>query len=98
MDKLIMPASLARLHVERDETGAEEIRAWTMAAVFVHQRHADRDVHQSELGIGGVRRPCVVLPDPVTADLGALRPCLRPELARLRNEIELPELLPSVDV
>ena len=95
MHELEMPLALAGLRVE---AGAEEIVAWTMPAVFVHQRHADGNVDQPELGVCGVRRPSVILPDAIAPDLRAPRPRLRAKLTRLWNQIELPQLLTRVDI
>ena len=69
-----------------------------MSTVFVGERHADRDVDDAELGISGVGRPRIVLADAVAADLRSVLPRVGAELTRLRNEIELPELLAGVNV
>src|SRR3982751_415387 len=81
MHKLIVPATLPRLHVQGNETSAEEIVARTMAAVFIHQWHSDRYVHEAELRVGGVRCPRIVLSNAIAADFRALGPGLRPEFA-----------------
>src|SRR4029078_12975523 len=51
-----------------------------------------------ELRIRRVWRPGVVLPHALGASLRTLRPRLRAELARLRNQVELPELTAGMDV
>src|SRR5262249_19060949 len=72
--------------------------ARAMAAVLVAQSFADRDVHEAKLWIRGVRRPRVVLADAWGARLRAILPRLGPELTRLRNQIEVPELFAGVHV
>src|SRR5204863_7186616 len=98
MHELEMPFAFAGLRVEGDEPLAEEIVAWTMPAVFVHQRHADGNVDQPELGVCGVRRPSVILPDAIAPDLRAPRPRLPAKPTRLSNQIELPPLLTPLDI
>src|SRR5688572_27521887 len=69
-----------------------------MPAVFVHERHPDGDVHDSELRIRGERSPRVVFSDSFITDLRAAFPCFRAEFARLRHEVEEPELPAGADV
>ena len=98
MHHLVMPFAQTRLHIDRHERVAEQIVARTMSAVFIHQRHADRDVDQAQIGIGGVGRPRVVLAHAFGADLRAALPRIGAELAGLRHEIELPQLAPRAHV
>ena len=65
MHHLEVPLALAGLHVERDEAVAEQVVAGTMAAVLVHERHADRNVDEAQFRIRRVGRPRVVLADAV---------------------------------
>src|SRR2546423_15264777 len=81
-----------------DEPRAKDFFPWPIPAVFVHQWHADGNVDQPELGVCGVRRPSVILPDAIAPDLRAPRPRLRAKLTRLWNQIELPQLLTRVDI
>ena len=69
-----------------------------MAAVLVAERHADRDVDEAEIRIRRVGRPRVVLADARRADLRAVLPRVGAELAGLRNQVELPQLLAGPDV
>src|SRR6185312_717428 len=92
------PFPLARLHVDRDDAVREQVVPRAIAAVLVAQSLADRNVDEPEIRIRGVRRPGVGLADADGADLRAVRPRVRAELAGLRNQIELPELLARVHV
>ena len=98
MHHLEVPLPLARLRIQCDQRVAEQVVAGAMAAVFVHQRHADGDVDHSEVRIGGIRGPRIVLAHTFGAGCRAVRPGLRAELTRLRNEVELPHLLARADV
>src|SRR6186997_1026106 len=69
-----------------------------MAAVLVVERHADWDVDNAEFRIRGVGRPRVVLADARRAVLRSVRPGLAAWLARLRNQVELPQLFAGLEV
>ena len=96
--ELEVPLPHAGLHVDRDDAVREQVVARTMAAVFVAEAFADGDVDETEFRIGAVRRPRIVLADADRPDLRAVLPRFGAELTRLRNEIELPELLAGVHV
>ena len=98
MHHLIVPFPHTRFHIDRDERIAEEIVAGAMSAVFIHQRHADRDVDEAKFRICGIGGPWIVLADTFAANLGAVFPCFGTEFARLRNEVEFPELTPRVHI
>ena len=69
-----------------------------MAAVLIHQRHADGNVDETEIRVRRVGRPRIILADAFRPDLGAVLPGLGAELAGLRDQVELPELLARADV
>ena len=90
-----MPAALAGLDVEGDEAGAEQVVAGPEAAEEVDGRRVGRDVDQAALGIGRHRRP---RRDVAGAPPRLVLPRLVPELARARDDVELPQRLAGARV
>ena len=96
---LEMPLALAGLHVDRDEAVAKQVVARAMAAVLVHQRHADRDVDEAQLGIRRVRRPRIVLADALGPDLRAVLSTSRRRTRRAAGtRLNFHSCLPGADV
>ena len=85
--ELEVPAALARLHVERDDARAEEVVAGVEAAVVVDRGAVRDEVDESEFGVRRERRPRGHVTRPLP---GVVLPRLVPELARPRDDVELP--------
>ena len=98
MDHLEVPTLLAGLHVERHDAVAVEVVTVPMPAVLVAERHADRDIDETQRGIRGIRRPRVVLADTRRADFGSVLPGIRPFLTLLRDQVEFPQLFAGANV
>src|SRR5690606_12232002 len=95
MHGLEVPEPLARAHVERDETVAEQIRADAIRAVIVVGRRAERDIDDAALDVERHLAPRV---DAADVEPGVLRPRVVAELAGLRTSVESPDELARHDV
>src|SRR4029450_7666646 len=76
--------------IDRDETFAEQSVSRTMSAVVVPRRQLHRQVHQTQLFVGGDLAPDAGVPG---IRPRILFPRVVPELARLGNRMEDPQTL-----
>ncbi len=90
-----MPGAPARLDVEGDDAGAEQVVARPEAAEEVNGRRVGRNVDEPSRRVGRHRRPRRDISGPLP---GVVLPCLVAELPRSRNHVELPEVLPAPGV
>ena len=96
MDLLEVPAVLARLRIERDDRGREQVVAGAHAAVVVGAGVARREEDEPELGIDGRG-----LPDrraAVHPQIVVLRPRVVTEFAGPGNRVERPDELAALGV
>ncbi len=90
MHGLEVPHAFSGGRVEAHEAFREQVVAGTMSAVIVVGRRAERQIDVAELIVNGEHRPDVGRAGVVG---GAVVPGVVPELARLRDGVERPELL-----
>ena len=88
MHRLEMPDAFARLDVERHERVGKQVVARPPAAVPCRRRRRQRDVHVSELFVGGHGIPRPEIPGQFP---GVVAPGLVAELAWLRHDVKRPE-------
>ncbi len=101
MDDLIVPAQLARLHVERQHRRGVEIVALPGGPAEHRHRIAGVDVYQAQVGVDRGRVPHAtpaLLPDLSVLLIALRRPGVSPCFAGAGNRVELPELLAGLGV
>ena len=82
-----MPFALSRLHVEREQSRAEQVVARPEATVEIHGSAVGADVDQPALMVRRDRRPRRDVTGPLP---GIVLPRLVAELTGPRNDMELP--------
>ena len=95
MHRLVIPAALAGLGIDRDDTVGEEVRPGPEGAVIIVGGLFDGQIDQPQFGIGAVLRPVA----DIAGGLGrAVQPGLVALLALARHGMEYPEPLAGPDV
>ena len=87
MDQLVVPSPFAGLDVQRDDARAEEVVTRTKTAVKVHGGAVRRDIDEAQLRVSRHRRPRRHVAGPFPR---VVLPRVMPELARTRDDVELP--------
>ncbi len=87
MHQLVMPQTLARARIERQQTIAIEIRAQTIAAPEIICRRTDRKICDAALFVDGKLAPDI---RPACGLVSVFRPCVVTEFARIRDRVKGP--------
>ena len=95
LDELLVPDAFARLHVQRDDAGAEQVVAGAEAAEVVDGGAVGRHVDEAALRIRRHRRPRRHVAGPLPR---VVFPRVVAKLTRPRNHVELPQELPGLRV
>ena len=95
MHELPVPNPFARLDIQADERGSEQIGAGTMSAISIVGRVLYIEIHVPKFLVGGKRSPNAGVAGVIRRPI---QPCVVTELAFAGNRMEHPQLLTGMNV